>query len=75
MKCRFFASNTRRSNASKTEIDASHNGGMEKFVVYTLQRRRAKRVKQMRALLHYVRPHGGSVAERVKQGRPNDRSA
>ncbi len=33
------------------------------------------RATQMRALLRHARPHGGNAAERVKQTRPNNRSA
>ncbi len=33
------------------------------------------RATEIRALLLHARPHGGNAAERVKQARPNDRSA
>jgi len=33
------------------------------------------RAPEMRALLRHARPHGGNAAERVKQARPDDRSA
>ena len=33
------------------------------------------RATEIRALLHDARPHGGNAAERVKQARPNGRSA
>ncbi|MGN6586744.1 MAG: hypothetical protein ACTHKT_04630 [Solirubrobacterales bacterium] len=33
------------------------------------------RATKVRALLLHARPHGGNAAERVKQARPNDRSA
>ena len=48
---------------------------MKKVVVCSRRHRRANRATEMRALLRHARPHGGSAAERVKQGRPNDRSA
>ena len=50
-------------------------GVMKKVVVYISQRRQVARSTQMRALLQHARPQGGNVAERVKQGRPQDRSA
>jgi hypothetical protein len=33
------------------------------------------RATEVRALLLQARPHGGNAAERVKEARPNDRSA
>lgn len=33
------------------------------------------RATEIRVLLRHARPHGGNAAERVKQARPNDRSA
>lgn len=33
------------------------------------------RATELRALLHHARPHGGNAAERVKQARPDGRSA
>ena len=33
------------------------------------------RATEIRAFLQDARPHGGNAAERVKQARPNDRSA
>jgi hypothetical protein len=48
---------------------------MKKVVVCAPLRRRADRAKTMRTLLQRARPHGGNTGERVKQGRPNDRSA
>jgi len=40
---------------------------MKKVVVCTTLRHRANRALEMRALLHYARPHGGNAAERVKE--------
>jgi hypothetical protein len=37
--------------------------------------RRASRATEMQALMHHARPHGGNAAERVKQARPDGRSA
>jgi hypothetical protein len=75
MKFQYSASDAHRGNASETETDTGHNGGMKKVVVYIPQSRRVVRATQMRALLQHARPHGGNVAERVKQGRQKDRSA
>lgn len=52
-----------------------HNDAIMHVVVCAPLRRRADRGREMRALLQRIRPHGGKAAERVKQGRPNDRSA
>lgn len=38
-------------------------------------KRQASRATEMRALLRHARAHGGNAAERVKETRPNDRSA
>lgn len=70
MKCQFYASDAHRGNASETEVGVGHHGVMKKVVVYISQHRRVARSTQMRALLQHARPHGGNVAERVKQGRP-----
>lgn len=41
----------------------------------SLLSRRASRATELQALLRHARPHGGKAAKRVKQARPNDRSA
>jgi len=45
-----------------------------KKVIVCAYLRRPSRATEMQTLLRHARPHGGNVAERVKQERPNDRS-
>ncbi len=59
-------------DAEANRTGASRSAVMRDLTYAALRRRRTNRATEMQALLHHAGPHGGNVAERVKQMRPRD---
>ncbi len=59
-------------DAEADRTGASRSAVMRDLTYASVRRRRVNRATEMQTLLRHTGPHGGNVAERVKQMRPRD---